>query len=352
MSQPLVNLSGHDDAGESPEAGPDAIDGEENTANKHEGMFDCEHADTGPSLENNDRNERDNQFSVDESARWESEFNVGHDDIAKDRLTSSNSYCYGEKYGTMPPHESRSHEMEVFLDDNETEPMDELREQIANIPLRKVKELRDQLGIKLFNRTYFGNRGTASVNSASLERKTRVFKRDNPKRPREMPSKGAAVKFTNNSMNGRRVEKRYDPRFDSRCGAFDDYIFNRDYDFLNDLRRKEKKILRNELKEIEDKDLVMAEAVKKQIKRLENQEKSRKNMEMKKDIIREIRRSNNERLKQGKRPIYYRRAEIKARELEKKYEQLKKRNKLDKFMERREKKLSRTGARKPMVRQE
>ncbi|VDM26218.1 unnamed protein product [Toxocara canis] len=58
-----------------------------------------------------------------------------------------------------------------------------------------------------------------------------------------------------------------------------------------------------------------------------------------------MRRENNERMRQGKKPIFLRRAEVKMRIMEKKFEELQKTNKLDDYLQRKAKKQNSKDAR-------
>ncbi|VDD90015.1 unnamed protein product [Enterobius vermicularis] len=182
---------------------------------------------------------------------------------------------------------------------------------IADMPLGKAIKLKEKLGVRLFNKAFFGSSSTDKTQPY----KPRTFKRDNPKRPREISSKKRVPKFRN-ILGNEKINKniKYDPRFDERCGAFDEFLYRANYSFLDDIRREEKKVWF--LLFFED-FRTLAES------------------DRRKEVIRELRRENNERLRQGLKPVFKTRAQIRRRVLEKKFGELKKSNKLNRYMQRR-----------------
>ncbi|KHN81739.1 Ribosomal RNA processing protein 36 -like protein [Toxocara canis] len=230
---------------------------------------------------------------------------------------------------------------ESELDDN-----DAFRREISNMPMSKVKQLKEKLGIKLFNKAFFGKSTVQEASQKEIAKlKNRSFTRDNAKRPREMSSKRPVSKFRNVYANERIEKKRFDPRFDERCGPFDEYIHRTNYAFLEELRQNEKKLLVKEIQKAKQEDPEAAERMKETLRRITNREKSLAERERSKEVLRELRRENNERMRQGKKPIFLRRAEVKMRIMEKKFEELKKTNKLDDYLQRKAKKQNSKDAR-------
>lgn len=43
-------------------------------------------------------------------------------------------------------------------------------------------------------------------------------------------------------MAGLCLQQRFDPRYDERCGEFDQYLFNYSYGFVDDLKAEEKQV--------------------------------------------------------------------------------------------------------------
>ncbi|VDM26217.1 unnamed protein product [Toxocara canis] len=79
------------------------------------------------------------------------------------------------------------------------------------MPMSKVKQLKEKLGIKLFNKAFFGKSTVQEASQKEIAKlKNRSFTRDNAKRPREMSSKRPVSKFRNVYAN-ERIEKKSVP---------------------------------------------------------------------------------------------------------------------------------------------
>uniref|UniRef100_A0A915C9D0 rRNA biogenesis protein RRP36 n=1 Tax=Parascaris univalens TaxID=6257 RepID=A0A915C9D0_PARUN len=247
---------------------------------------------------------------------------------------------------------------ENIIDDRKTEKEDEademnseneavddresFRREIANMPMAKVKQLKERIGMKLFNKAFFGEMTEHDTTKKPIAETTKnSFIRDNPKRPREISSKHPVSKFRNVYANERIEKTRFDPRFDERCGPYDEYIHRTNYAFLNEMRQNEKKMLEKEIQKSKREDPERAQRAKEILRRMNNREKSLAEKERYKEVLREVRRENNERLRQGKKAVFLRRAELKMRVMEKKFEELKKTNTLDRYLEKKAKKQNR-----------
>ncbi|VDK72935.1 unnamed protein product, partial [Anisakis simplex] len=154
-------------------------------------------------------------------------------------------------------------------------------------------------------------------------------------------------KYRNVFANEKIGREKFDPRFDERSGPYDEYIYRKNYEFLDGMRQKEEKILAKEIKKTKQTDPESAEKMKEVLRRMKNHDKSIAEKERNKEVIRELRRENNERMRQGKRPIYLTKGELKMRMMEKKFEELKKTHKLDSYIERKSKKHNLKGNAKP-----
>uniref|UniRef100_A0A914DKU6 rRNA biogenesis protein RRP36 n=1 Tax=Acrobeloides nanus TaxID=290746 RepID=A0A914DKU6_9BILA len=219
--------------------------------------------------------------------------------------------------------------------DQDSDTMD-LRQQISTMPLNKVKELRNKLGLKLFNKTYFGKDSQDEVSDAAVEG-PKKFKRASQHKPREVSSKKQVSTFRSFVP----TKKKFDPRFQPECGEFDDHAFRRDYGFLDGLKTNELQTLKKEYKNARkeaDPDKVLK--LKNAIRRLENQMKSKQESEMYRETKREIREENISRMNQGLKPIYVTRAELKKRFLAKKFQKIKDEGKIDSYLVRKGKKLA------------
>lgn len=133
--------------------------------------------------------------------------------------------------------------------------------------------------------------------------------------------------------------KRYrDPRFDPLCGSFNKEKFHKRYGFVDEIKKKEREQLKEELNNTQD------EARKEQInlllQRMNNQlsEKDKREAAMKRVV--EERQENKEKVKQGTKPMFKKKSEKRLEDLVAQYEELKKSRKLKKHIEKRSKKLA------------
>ncbi|VDK79838.1 unnamed protein product [Onchocerca ochengi] len=211
----------------------------------------------------------------------------------------------------------------------------EFREEIAKVPLGKAKQLQERLGKKLFDRAFFVDDPSSNLSKKPARR---TFVRENPKRPHEVSSKIPVSKFRNVFANEKLERPIFDPRFDNRCGEFNDYIYCNNYSFLNEIRQREKKILMEELKNVTEEGDINRNRLKEALRKMKNQEKTQADVNRRKEIIREIRLENNERMCQGLPPIFKTRAQIRELVWRKKYDELKGGKKLEKYLRRKTKK--------------
>ncbi|KAK6021126.1 hypothetical protein OSTOST_13212, partial [Ostertagia ostertagi] len=121
-----------------------------------------------------------------------------------------------------------------------------------------------------------------------------------------------------------------DPRFDSRAGEFKERCFEDNYSFLDDLRKQEREAIR----------------------RMDDRERTKAERKLKEETYKELRQENIERMMRGERPVFKTKAKVRLMQMEKKFDQLKKNNKLDDYMKRKAKKEARKDVkRKPVFEQ-
>ncbi|VDL62603.1 unnamed protein product [Nippostrongylus brasiliensis] len=170
---------------------------------------------------------------------------------------------------------------------------------MADLPLGKVRELKEKLGLKLFNKAYFGTRGEDQ--KAQLMTKEAVEKKEEYRgqhRPKEISSKKPVSVFR--------------PIYQDKKG---------------------KKTLDNTLES-------------QAIRRIDDREKAKAERKLKQQTYHELRQENIDRMMRGERPVFKTKAKVKMMQLEKKFNQLKKDNKLENYMKRKAKKEARKEAKK------
>lgn len=160
-----------------------------------------------------------------------------------------------------------------------------------------LQKLKNEMGAKLYNKTVYGTKKPQTD-----------FKRANKNRPREISSK-RPLKLGNNNNNSAAVavtvkkqEVPRDPRFDPLCGEFDKATFTKNYNFINDLRKREKNQLEKELntaKEIDKK-----KNLKHVIQRLDNQIREQAAQDTISTEINEEKNEIKNKLKRGEKVSY------------------------------------------------
>ncbi|XP_034043454.1 LOW QUALITY PROTEIN: ribosomal RNA processing protein 36 homolog [Thalassophryne amazonica] len=135
-----------------------------------------------------------------------------------------------------------------------------------------------------------------------------------------------------------------DPRFDDLSGEYKPAIFETSYKFINDLRQREKEVVKKELKKEENSQ--RKEKLQSLLKRMENQERVRKSRKEESERELQFKKQQREGAKQGLRPFFIKKSEKKKLQLAEKYQQLKKSGKLDTFLSKKRKRNTRKDRRK------
>ncbi|KAK6758016.1 hypothetical protein RB195_015686 [Necator americanus] len=213
------------------------------------------------------------------------------------------------------------------------------RSEMADLPLFKVREMKAKLGIKLFNKVYFGKAETEKKLEENKKRRIDAKKDEHrgQHRPKEISSKKPVSTFRPVYQNI--TKKKRDPRFDSRAGEFKERCFDDNYHFLEELKKEEREELSREAAACDERgETETAERIRETIRRMDNREKTKAERRMKQETLKELRQENIDRMMRGEKPVFKTKAQVKIMNLEKKFKQLKKDNKLDKYMKRKAKK--------------
>lgn len=174
----------------------------------------------------------------------------------------------------------------------------------------------------------------------------KVFRRYNKNRPVEMSSKVPRMSKVPKmskvpALTVRKVEeKRRDPRFEEACGAFDPERFKKRYSFLEEMREKEKRIVVRRMKR--EKDPEKKKRLEKVVQGMKGQQVTEEEKERKRQIAERLR---EEAIKSSGRP-FLNKSYVKKFSLVDKFQQLKRTGKLDKYIEKKRKKLLNTARKK------
>ncbi|KAI1302371.1 Ribosomal RNA processing protein 36 -like protein [Halotydeus destructor] len=209
-------------------------------------------------------------------------------------------------------------------DKPEEGPSSNLRVELSKLSKEELDKIRDQVGQKAIDKILAAREGEP------VAPKKRVFKRDNKNRPREMSSKHPVYERPK-AFSVKKPEFR-DPRFDETSGQYVDKIFKSNYQFLAEVREKEKRDLKKKLKKAKTPE--EQEEIRMLLTRYENQDRETKVTQekdaVKHKVIKKVKETT------GKR--FVNKSVLKKEELIEKFKKLKKSGKLDKYLEKKRKK--------------
>ncbi|XP_028034753.1 ribosomal RNA processing protein 36 homolog [Bombyx mandarina] len=230
-------------------------------------------------------------------------------------------------------------------EDNEDSHVDEIgdnertsiRSELASLSFEALQQLKEKIGAKVYKEALFGTK--EKVNAPP-----KVFKRENKNRPREISSKKPVPVVQVAHVKKKEVR---DPRFDPLCGEFDKKQFSQNYGFLSELRMKDIKAARQELRETTDPEKQIK--LRRLLQRLNDQHKSCKRNKLDREIAQKNRDDVEKQFREGKQPHFKNKSELRVEALVKQYESLKKEgtSRVQRHLKRREQKMKKRSHRAP-----
>ncbi|XP_023130049.2 ribosomal RNA processing protein 36 homolog isoform X2 [Amphiprion ocellaris] len=208
---------------------------------------------------------------------------------------------------------------------SEIQTKEDIRKELSNMSFEDIMKLQNKVGTKVYNQVAYGS---------DRSRQTSKKKRLNKNRPVEMSAKKPAP-FLRQVVPVRKLTLR-DPRFDDLSGEYKPEIFEKTYKFIDDIRHREKEIIKKQLKKTK-KNNSRKEKLQFLLKRMENQERARKSREQQRERELQFKREQRERANQGARPFFLKKSEKKKLQLAEKYQELKKSGKLENFLSKKRK---------------
>ncbi|CAI9555534.1 unnamed protein product [Staurois parvus] len=178
----------------------------------------------------------------------------------------------------------------------------------------------------------------------SMGEPQKTMEGEKPKRtgPLELSSKNPAP-FLRKVISSKKTMRR-DPRFDDLSGEFKPEVFLNTYKFLDDLKKKEKEVVQTKLKKARDPEL--REKLQKLIRKMDQQEEASQKQEKLRERQLEYKRQMREDARQGKKPFYLKKGDIRKVEMADKYRELKRKGKLEHFLSKKRKRNSHKDRRK------
>lgn len=177
-----------------------------------------------------------------------------------------------------------------------------------------------------------------NFDSEALERKAgrkdfRDFSRSSKHAPAELSSK-KAVSRRRDVIPTHKLDIR-DPRFEPVSGIVDEQKTKKNYSFLDAYRESEIAELKSTIRKTKDPDA--KEKLKRAVLSMESRKKTQEAKDQQQEILRRHRKEEKEKIEQGKKPFYLKKAEQKKMALVERFEGMKKKQ-VDKVIERRRKK--------------
>ncbi|KAM4594519.1 ribosomal RNA processing protein 36 homolog [Fundulus diaphanus] len=200
--------------------------------------------------------------------------------------------------------------------------------ELSTMPFEDIMELQKKVGTKVFNEVAYNRKGAREVSKK---------KRLNKNRPMEISAKNSPS-FLRQVIPVKKSTRR-DPRFDSLSGEYKPIIFEKTYKFINDLKHREKEIIKKQLKKTKNSSQ-RKERLQSLLRRLENQEQARRRQEQQRERELKFKKQQRERANRGAQPFFLKKSEKKKLQLAEKYLELKKRGKLENFLSKKRKRNS------------
>ncbi|KAL2326578.1 hypothetical protein Fmac_025636 [Flemingia macrophylla] len=199
---------------------------------------------------------------------------------------------------------------------SEDEEVEEIEKELADVTFEELQKARSNGAHAFFQKA----------------REDKKLKRANKNRPMEVSCKKPVSAFREVIQAPKKVV--CDPRFESLCGNLDPEGFRKRYKFLfeNDLPA-ERQALKKELKKYKDPKRI--NEIEERISWIDKQLKSSSAKHIDAEILTKHKRKEREAAKQGKRPFYLKKSEIRKQRLIEKYNNLKSSGKLEAFIEKR-----------------
>jgi len=232
-------------------------------------------------------------------------------------------------------------------DDARDEQIEQLEKELSKIPFSQIAKIQQKMGMKEFNKTFSRNSNKSNIikdetikkakESLKLLKKKRgpqaIKKRENKNRPMEISSKKPVSRYR--EVIEVKKKKSRDPRFDNLSGKYNEDLFKKSYKFLSEMEDNEMNMIQEKIKKT--KNPLEKEKLTRVYQSLKSKKETEKDKERRQAIKREWRKKEMQRVKEGKKPYFLKKADLKRMELIDKYKNTKSKS-IDKILEKRRKK--------------
>lgn len=223
--------------------------------------------------------------------------------------------------------------------EEESEEEENHDQEYSNLSIEELLELQENVGTKVFKDKVLMAGGRQASSGKRLCEARKLKAREHKDRPTEVPLMRKAAPLMKSVHPRQKIKKNLvrDPRFDDLSGTLNITTWSKKYDFLKEKRKEEKEVLKKELKR--EQDTERKQQLKSVIQRMENQEREHARKEKITEIKKMERQQQIEMLRKGIKPKYMSAKERKMQIKTAHFEKLKKEDRVDKYLERKEKRL-------------
>ncbi|MEQ2277953.1 hypothetical protein XENORESO_010269 [Xenotaenia resolanae] len=202
-----------------------------------------------------------------------------------------------ESEGTSEEEEEEEEDTDNGL---ELQSEEHIRTELCSMSFEDIMKLQQQVGTKVFNEVAYNRKKCQEVSSK---------KRLNKNRPMEISAK-KPPSFLRQVIPVKKSTWR-DPRFDSLSGEYKPEIFEMTYKFINDLKHREKEIIKRQLKKTKNTSQ-RKERLQFLLRRLETQEQARQSQEQQRKRELQFKNRQRERASRGERPFFLKKCKSKS----------------------------------------
>ncbi|XP_043763436.1 kelch domain-containing protein 3 isoform X3 [Cervus elaphus] len=196
----------------------------------------------------------------------------------------------------------------------------------SHMSFEELLELQSQVGTKAYKQLVTGSR-TKKQSSRPPVPKACVADKH---RPLEMSAK-VRVPFLRQVVPVSKKVAR-DPRFDDLSGEYNPEVFDKTYQFLDDIRAREKELVKKQLKKRRSGE--EHEKLQQLLQRMEQQEMAQKERKRQQELHLALKQERRAQAQQGHRPYFLKKSEQRQLVLAEKFKELKRSKKLESFLSR------------------
>ncbi|XP_026913522.1 kelch domain-containing protein 3 isoform X2 [Acinonyx jubatus] len=196
----------------------------------------------------------------------------------------------------------------------------------SDMSFEELLELQNKVGTKTYKQLVAGNNTKKPSSKPPVQNACVADKH----RPLEMSAK-VRVPFLRQVVPISKKVAR-DPRFDDLSGEYNPEVFDKTYQFLNDIRAKEKELVKKQLKK--HRSGQEHEKLQQLLQRMEQQELAQQERKRQQDLRLALKQERRARAQQGHRPYFLKKSEQRQLVLAEKFKELKRSKKLESFLSR------------------